>query len=74
MMVMDLEKFEYLDGNVLLSEKEIVERYLEMVIDDFREEGFFDHDIYDYLCKIVLKVMMKGDLDKWSDVINEFRK
>ena len=73
MMVMDLEKFEYLDGNVLLSEKEIVERYLEMVVDDFREEGFFDDDIYDYLCKVVLKVMMKGDLDKWSDVINEFR-
>ena len=71
---MDLEKFEYLHGNVLLSEKEVVERYLEMIIDDFREEGFFDDDIYDYLCSIVLKVIMKGDLDKWSDVINEFRK
>ena len=59
-----MEKLEYMEGMVLVKEKNQLEESLEKIIVDFRKEGFFDEDIYDYIRDITLTQLHK----KFDDV------
>ena len=59
-----MEKLEYMEGMVLVKEKNQLEESLEKIIVDFRKEGFYDEDIYDYIRDIILTQLHK----KFDDV------
>jgi hypothetical protein len=61
-----MEKLEYMEGMVLVKEKNQLEDSLHKIIDDFRNEGFFDEDIYQYINQTVLTVLhnKNGDILK----------
>ena len=59
-----MEKLEYMEGMVLVKEKNQLEESLEKIIVDFRKEGFYDEDIYDYIRDITLTQLHK----KFDDV------
>ena len=59
-----MEKLEYMEGMVLVKEKKQLEESLEKIIVDFRKEGFYDEDIYDYIRDITLTQLHK----KFDDV------
>lgn len=52
-----MENQEYMEGLALQNEKQKIELSMFMMIKDFREEGFADEDIYDYMRDIVLKLL-----------------
>lgn len=55
---------EYMEGLVLIKEKSQLEESLEKIIVDFRNEGFYDEDIYDYIRDITLTQLHK----KFDDI------
>ena len=59
-----MEKLEYMEGLVLVKEKNQLEESLEKIIVDFRNEGFMDDDIYDYIRDITLTQLHK----KFDDI------
>lgn len=59
-----MEKLEYMEGLVLVKEKNQLEESLERIIVDFRNEGFMDDDIYDYIRDITLTQLHK----KFDDI------
>ena len=59
-----MEKLEYMEGMVLVKEKNQLEESLEKIIVDFRKEGFYDEDIYDYIRDIILTQLHK----KFDDI------
>tara|TARA_X000000950_G_C13852016_1_gene634898 strand:+ start:690 stop:890 length:201 start_codon:yes stop_codon:yes gene_type:complete len=59
-----MEKLEYMEGLVLVNEKNQLEESLERIIVDFRNEGFMDDDIYDYIRDITLTQLHK----KFDDI------
>ena len=61
---MDKSKLDYMEGLVLYKEEDKIKISLDMIIKDFRKEGFFDDDIYEYLKKVVMDVMLKDEFDK----------
>ena len=50
---------EYMESLVLIQEKEEVKINLQKIIQDFRMEGFYDEDIYDFIRDLVLTEMHK---------------
>lgn len=52
---------EYMEGLALQNEKQRIELSMFKMIKDFRDEGFADEDIYDYMRDIVLK-LLHGDV------------
>ena len=71
---MDKSKLDYMEGLVLYKEEDKIKISLDMIIKDFRKEGFFDDDIYEYLKKVVMDVMLKDEFDKWEDIRNIMKK
>ena len=65
---MDKSKLDYMNGLVLYKEEDKMKVCIEKIIKDFRVEGFFDDDIYEYLKKVVMDVMLKDEFDKWNDI------
>jgi len=65
---MDKSKLDYMEGLVLYKEEDKMKVCIEKIIKDFRVEGFFDDDIYEYLKKVVMDVMLKDEFDKWKDI------
>lgn len=62
-----MEKLEYIDGLVSIKDKKILCVVLENIMDDLRDEGFYDEDIYGYINNVCLKVLHKkydGIIDK----------
>lgn len=64
-----MEKLEYMEGMVLVKEKNQLEDSLHKIIDDFRNEGFFDEDIYQYINQTVLTVLH----NKYGDILNKLK-
>lgn len=67
---MDKSKLDYMEGLVLYKEEDKMKVCIEKIVKDFRVEGFFDDDIYEYLKKVVMDVMLKDEFDKWKDIRN----
>ena len=60
---------EYMEELVLIKEKSQLEESLEKIIVDFRNEGFEDDDIYDYIRDITLTQLHK----KFDDVKRQLK-
>ena len=71
---MDKSKLSYMEGLVLYKEEDKIKISLDMIIKDFRKEGFFDDDIYEYLKKVVMDVMLKDEFEKWEEIRNKMKK
>jgi 3-deoxy-D-arabino-heptulosonate 7-phosphate (DAHP) synthase class II len=54
---------EYMEGLALQNEKQRIQLSMFNMIRDFREEGFAEEDIYDYMRDMVLN-LMHGDTYK----------
>ena len=52
-----MENLEYMEGLALQNAKQRIQLDMFKMIKDFREEGFEDEDIYDYMRDIVLNLM-----------------
>jgi|TARA_B110000483_G_scaffold16027_1_gene17930 hypothetical protein len=52
---------EYMEGLALQNEKQRIQLSMFMMIKDFREEGFEEEDIYDYMRDMILN-LMHGDV------------
>ena len=50
-----MDKLQYIDGLVNLSDKEVLCVVLKNIVKDLRNEGFYDDDIYDYLNNITFQ-------------------
>ena len=48
---------EYIDGNVTTFVKEQYESNIMHMVNELRDEGFFDEQIYDYLNDIIIQLM-----------------
>jgi len=65
---MEKEKLNYMEGLVLYKEEDKMKLCIEKIVKDFRIEGFYDDDIYEYMKKIVMDVMLKEEFDKWKEI------
>ena len=65
---MEKEKLNYMEGLVLYKEEDKMKLCIEKIVKDFRIEGFYDEDIYEYMKKIVMDVMLKDEFDKWKEI------
>ena len=64
------ETKDYMEGLVLVEEKQQLVSDINSIIGDFRNEGFYDDDIYDYLNDLILTELH----NKYSDTLNQLRK
>ena len=64
------ETKDYMEGLVLVEEKQQLVSNINSIISDFRNEGFYDDDIYDYLNDLILTELH----NKYSDTLNQLRK
>ena len=64
------ETKDYMEGLVLVEEKQQLVSNINSIIGDFRNEGFYDDDIYDYLNDLILTELH----NKYSDTLNQLRK
>jgi len=62
---------EYIDGNVTTFVKEQYESNIMHMVNELRDEGFFDEQIYDYLNDIIIQ-LMHGK--KYNDINDMLRK
>lgn len=62
---------EYIDGNVTTFVKEQYESNIMHMVNELRDEGFFDEQIYDYLNDIIIQ-LMHGK--KYRDINDMLRK
>lgn len=67
---MENETKDYMEGLVLVEEKQQLVSDINSIISDFRNEGFYDDDIYDYLNDLILTELH----NKYSDTLNQLRK
>ena len=51
------EEFDYIDGNVTTFVKEQLVNNIEHIVNELRDEDFFDEEIHEYINKVVLTVM-----------------
>lgn len=51
------EQFDYIDGLTTTFVKEQLVNNIEHIVNELRDEGFYDEEIHEYLNKIVLTVM-----------------
>jgi hypothetical protein len=65
---MEKEKLNYMEGLVLYKEEDKMKLCIEKIVKDFRIEGFYDDDIYEYMKKRVMDVMLKDEFDKWKEI------
>lgn len=65
-----MEKLEYIDGLVNISDKEVLCVVLKNIVMNLRNEGFYDDDIYEYLNNVSLNLLHQ----KYDDIINQLRK
>jgi hypothetical protein len=65
-----MEKLEYIDGLVNISDKEVLCVVLKNIVMNLRSEGFYDDDIYEYLNNVSLKLLHQ----KYEDIINQLKK
>ncbi len=64
------ETKDYMEGLVLIKEKQQLVSDINSIIGDFRDEGFYDGDIYEYLNGLILNELH----NKYSDTLNQLRK
>jgi len=64
------ETKDYMEGLVLVEEKQQLISNIHSLVSDFRNEGFYDDDIYDYLNDLILTELH----NKYSDTLNQLRK
>jgi hypothetical protein len=64
------ETKDYMEGLVLIKEKQQLISDINSIIGDFRDEGFYDGDIYEYLNGLILNELH----NKYSDTLNQLRK
>jgi len=64
------ETKDYMEGLVLVEEKQQLISNIHSLVSDFRNEGFYDDDIYDYLNDLILTELH----NKYSDILNQLRK
>ena len=64
-----MEKLEYIDNVINLIVKDNLINSLEDVINDLREEECFDEDIYEYINKVVLTIL----LTKYGDILKQLK-
>ena len=64
------ETKDYMEGLVLIKEKQQLVSDINSIIGDFRDEGFYDGDIYEYLNGLILNELH----NKYSDTLNQCRK
>ena len=65
---MDKDRLNYMEGMVLYKEEDKMKECLEKIINEFRKDDFFENEIYDYLKKIIIDVMLKDEFEKWKDI------
>jgi hypothetical protein len=64
-----MEKLEYIDNVINLIVKDNLINSLEDVINDLRKEECFDEDIYEYINKVVLTIL----LTKYGDILKQLK-
>ena len=64
---------EYMEGLVLQSEKVKLQESMVNIIKDFRNEGFEDEDIYDYMKDVMITLLHKQTLNKIEDLLKRER-
>lgn len=64
-----MEKLEYIDGLVTTFMKEQLVNVLEDIINELRDEEYFDEDIYDYINQIVLTILH----NKYGDILKKLK-
>ena len=64
-----MEKLEYIDNVINLIVKDNLINSLEDVINDLREEECFDEDIYEYINKVELTIL----LTKYGDILKQLK-
>lgn len=64
---------EYMEGLVLQSEKVKLQESMVNIIKDFRNEGFEDEDIYDYMKDVMITLLHKQTLSKIEDLLKRER-
>jgi len=69
-----MEKLEYMEGLALKNAKQRVQLDMFKMIKDFREEGFEDEDIYDYMRDIVLNIMHGNTYKAIEEMLKEENK
>jgi len=65
-----MTNLEYMEGLALQNEKQRIVLDMFKMIKDFREEGFEDEDIYDYMRDIVLSLMHGDTYKAIDDLLN----
>ena len=63
------ETKDYMEGLVLIKEKQQLVSDINSIIGDFRDEGFYDGDIYEYLNGLILNELH----NKYNDTLNQLR-
>ena len=62
---------EYMEGLALQNEKQRIQLSMFMMIKDFREEGFEEEEIYDYMRDMVLNLMHGDVYQSIEDLLRE---
>ena len=65
---MDKDRLNYMEGMVLYKEEDKMKECLEKIINEFRKDDFFEDEIYEYLKKIIIDVMLKDEFEKWKEM------
>ena len=69
-----MTNLEYMEGLALQNAKQRVQLDMFKMIKDFREEGFEDEDIYDYMRDIVLNIMHGNTYKAIEEMLKEENK
>lgn len=64
---------EYIDGNVTTFVKEQYESNIMHMVNELRDEGFFDEQIYDYLNDIIIQLMHGKKYKSINDMLRKER-
>ena len=64
---------EYIDGNVTTFVKEQYESNIMHMVNELRDEGFFDEQIYDYLNDIIIQLMHGKKYKSINDLLRKER-
>ena len=64
---------EYIDGNVTTFVKKQYESNIMHMVNELRDEGFFDEQIYDYLNDIIIQLMHGKKFNDINDMLRKER-
>lgn len=64
---------EYIDGNVTTFVKKQYESNIMHMVNELRDEGFFDEQIYDYLNDIIIQLMHGKKYKSINDMLRKER-